>query len=274
MNIAILSGKGGTGKTTVATNLASIMNLGYVDLDVEEPNGFIFLKPDIEKKEDVMIEYPTVMQMKCSLCKACVNTCQFHALAKAGSEIMVFEKLCHACGACKLICKENAIIYEKRVIGYRESGKTEESFCYRGVLKVGEPMATPIIRDVLSHLPQGDFILDCPPGTSCNVVNSIQTADAAIFVTEPSSFGMHDLRMAIELIKEYSIPYGVICNKDDGKENLIKTFCRNNEILFLGGIPYSQEAAELYSKGKMLYKNQTYEKTFERIAKQIREAFR
>ena len=258
MNIAVLSGKGGTGKTTVSTNLAMTLGVSYVDCDVEEPNGFIFLNPSIQRKEDVFVEYPVINQQKCVLCGECAKVCQFNALAKAGKEIVVFEKLCHDCGACKLVCKADALSYGKRTIGKLESGTVKSIDCYRGVLNVGEPMAVPVIRKLLGDLPQVDHLIDCPPGTSCNVVNALKYADAAILVTEPSEFGLHDLRMAVELVKLYKIPYGIVINKDDGKENMVKIFCKQNDINLLGAVPYSMEAAVLYSNGIMLYEDTSY----------------
>lgn len=274
MNIAILSGKGGTGKTTVSTNLALTLGVSYVDCDVEEPNGFIFIDPSIQTKEDVFVEYPIINPQKCVLCGACAKVCQFNALAKAGKEIVVFEKLCHDCGACKLVCDVDALSYRPRSIGKLESGTGKGIACYRGILNVGEPMAVPVIRALLSNLQVEDHLIDCPPGTSCNVVNALKYADAAILVTEPSEFGLHDLRMAVELVKLYKIPYGIIINKDDGKENRVKTFCKQNKIDLLGAVPYSMEAAVLYSNGKMLYEDTSYQPIFEGMADQIKEVFK
>jgi MinD superfamily P-loop ATPase len=273
MNIAILSGKGGTGKTTVSTNLAVTLGVSYVDCDVEEPNGFIFLNPSIQKGEDVFAGYPVIEKETCVLCGACAKACQFNALAKAGNEIVVFEKLCHDCGTCRLVCKTGALFYAKRSIGKLESGSAKDINCLRGILNVGEPMAVPVIRKLLVNLPEEDHLIDCPPGTSCNVVNALKYADAAILVTEPSEFGLHDLNMAVELVKLYHIPYGIILNKDDGTENMIKSYCRKNNITLFGTIPYSMEAAALYSKGIMLCEDEAHKKIFYQIAEKIKEAF-
>lgn len=273
MNIAILSGKGGTGKTTVSTNLALTLGVSYVDCDVEEPDGFIFLDPPIQKREDVFVEYPVINPEKCSLCGLCAKVCQFHAIAKAGKEIVVFEKLCHDCGACKLVCKTGALSYGKRSIGKLEGGTTPKISCKRGILNVGEPMAVPVIRKLLCSLSKEDHLLDCPPGTSCNVVNTLKYADAAILVTEPSKFGLHDLIMAVELVKLYKIPYGIIINKDDEKDNLIKNYSKENEITLLGTIPYKRSAAAIYSKGNMLCEDEFYKEIFLSIAETIKEVF-
>ena len=273
MDIAVLSGKGGTGKTTVSTNLAIALSVSYVDCDVEEPNGFLFLNPSIQRKEDVFVEYPVINQQKCVLCGECVKVCQFNALAKAGKEIVVFEKLCHDCGACKLVCKTGALSYGKRAIGRLDRGEVKKIPCYRGILNVGEPMAVPVIRKLLKELPKEDHLIDCPPGTSCNVVNALKYVNAALLITEPSEFGLHDLKMAVELVKLYHIPFGIIINKDDGKDNMIKAFCRTNEISLFGAVPYSMEAATLYSNGMMLCENDNFKKDFIDIAKKIKEAF-
>ncbi|HCT65131.1 MAG TPA: (4Fe-4S)-binding protein [Lachnospiraceae bacterium] len=273
MNIAILSGKGGTGKTTVSTNLAMTLGVSYVDCDVEEPNGFIFLNPSILKSEDVFVEFPVIDNKKCVLCGACAKVCQFNSLAKAGKEIVVFQKLCHDCGACKLVCKTGALSYSKRSIGKLETGISKDIICHRGILNVGEPMAVPVIRNLLGGLSKEDHFIDCPPGTSCNVVTSLKYADAAILVTEPSEFGLHDLKMAVELVKIYNIPYGIIINKDDGTENMVKRYCTENKISLLGTIPYSMEAAALYSKGIMLCDDEFHREIFINTAEKIKEAF-
>lgn len=273
MKIAILSGKGGTGKTTVSTNLATTLGVSYVDCDVEEPNGFIFLNPHLVNQEEVAIEYPVIDKENCEVCGDCAKVCQFHALAKAGKEIMVFQNLCHDCGACKLVCKTGALSYQERFIGKVENGYTNQINCYRGILNVGEPMAVPVIRTLLKKLPDTNCFIDCPPGTSCNVVTSLKYADAAIMITEPSEFGLHDLKMAIKLIEQYDIPYGIIINKDDGKENMVKRFLRQNNIALFGTIPYSIKAAAIYSNGMMLCEDDSYKMIFEGIAKKVKEAF-
>jgi MinD superfamily P-loop ATPase len=273
MNIAVLSGKGGTGKTTVSTNLALTLRMTYVDCDVEEPNGFIFLNPTIDSCEEVYVEVPVINQEKCSLCGLCTQACQFNALAKAGKEIVVFEKLCHDCGACKLVCTQDALTYKKRSIGKIEKGTANSIACKRGVLDIGEPMAVPVIRTLLEGLTQESNFIDCPPGTSCNVVNALRYADAAVLVTEPSEFGLHDLKMAIEVVKLYQIPYGVIINKDDGTENIVKVYCKKNDVALFGSIPYSKEAAVLYSNGKMLCEEEHHKKILDSIVRNMKEAF-
>lgn len=271
MNIAVLSGKGGTGKTTVSTNLALALGANYIDCDVEEPNGFLFLKPKVNKEEAVMVEYPIIDLDKCTGCGACVQACQFNALAKVKDDIMVFEKLCHGCGACEISCKYDAITYNKRQTGKIEKGKLRDINCSRGILNISEPMAVPVIRELLSGLPQGVNLIDCPPGTSCNVVNSLKYANGAILVTEPSEFGLHDLKMAVELVKMYNIPFGIVINKDDRKDNIVKKYCDKENIELIGTIPYDKETAVIYSKGEILYDDLSHKKVFDKISERVKE---
>lgn len=287
MNIAILSGKGGTGKTTVATNLAAILEANYIDCDVEEPNGFIFLKPSEIRAEEVRVDYPVIDQEKCQLCGECITACQFNALFKTKKEILVFEKLCHACHACALACSGQAINFANRAIGVIEEGKANGLGAKRGVLHVGEPMTVPVIRSLLKNVSAGLNLLDCPPGTSCNVVNTLQHAQGAILVTEPSAFGIHDLKMAITLVQSFNLPYGVIINKWDGQgfpgeENLKEEFLREflgeellreKEIRILGYLPHNREAAEAYSRGEMLKDRPLYKEAFVKIAQRAKEVF-
>lgn len=271
MKIAVLSGKGGTGKTTVSTNLALALKANYIDCDVEEPNGFLFLNPKIDTEEKVMVEYPIIDDNKCNGCGACVNVCQFNALAKVKDDIMLFQKLCHGCGACQIVCKYKAITYGKREIGKIEKGTTRDINCSRGILNISEPMAVPVIRKLLENLSDGINLIDCPPGTSCNVVNALQYADSAILVTEPSEFGLHDLKMAVELVKMYNIPFGIVINKDDGSDNIVKKYCKEEKIPLIGIIPYSKDTAVIYSKGKVLYDDLHHKEIFNNLSIAVKE---
>lgn len=271
MNIAILSGKGGTGKTTVSTNLSLALGCNYIDCDVEEPNGFLFLNPQISDEENVLVEYPIINKNKCVKCGKCVEVCKFNALAKTNNKVFLFEKLCHGCGACKIICKEDALSYGEREVGKIQRGIINNSNCIRGILNVGEPMAVPVIKELLKKLPEGNNLIDCPPGTSCNVVNVLNYTDVAILVTEPSVFGLHDLKMAVELVKLYNIPFYIIINKHDEKEDIIKEYCEEEKITILGRLPYSKEAAKVYSTGEMLYDDSYYKPIFDSISNRLKE---
>lgn len=271
MNIAVLSGKGGTGKTTVSTNLALALQANYIDCDVEEPNGFLFLKPSIEKTEQVMVEYPVMDDKKCVACRECIKVCQFHALAKVKDKVILFEKLCHSCGACKMACKYDAIIYNQREIGKIETGQTRNIHCSRGILNIGEPMAVPVIKKLLQNISEGNYIIDCPPGTSCNVVNTLRYVDGTILVTEPSEFGLHDLKIAVEVVKMFKLPFGIIINKDDGKDNIIRQYCKKENIQIIGAIPYSKEIAQVYSKGDILYDHFKIKPIFKKLANRSKE---
>jgi len=274
LNIAILSGKGGTGKTTVSTNLALALKANYVDADVEEPNGFLFLQPNIDEKEKVFLDYPVIDKDICTACGRCVEVCQFNALARILEEIMLYDKLCHGCGACKIVCNQGALDYAKREIGHIERGYRGAIGCQRGVLEIGEPMAVPVIRQLLTGLGDKLNIIDCPPGTSCNVVNSLRYADLAILITEPTEFGLHDLKRAVSLAEMFDIPFGVVINKDDGKENIVEKFCVDEDIAIWGRIPYSKHIARSYSKGEVLYDAPVPRRIFDELAHKAREVMK
>ncbi|MDD2497732.1 MAG: ATP-binding protein [Desulfitobacteriaceae bacterium] len=274
MQISVLSGKGGTGKTTIATNLAVIMGGYYVDCDVEEPNGFIFLKPNISKSKDVSIPTPQIDYTKCTLCKKCVQVCQFNALGIAGNQVLVFEKLCHGCGACLLACPDGAISEKERAIGKIDAGQSGELKCLQGVLNVGEPMAGPIIRDLKEMVKEESSLIDCSPGSSCNVVKAISGAHYAILVTEPTAFGLHDLKIAVELVRKLKLPFGLIINRGNDDNRMIIDYCEKEKIRLLGVIPFDRRVAEIYSRGNLLIEDEHYREIFEELAENIREVVR
>ena len=267
----MLSGKGGTGKTLVSTNLALCMEANYVDADVEEPNGFIFLKPKIENIDNVEVDIPSIDTNKCQRCYKCVSFCEFNALAIAKDDILVFDKLCHSCGGCKMVCSFDAISYKKKKIGIIEKGNCHSIKCFRGVLNIGEAISVPLVKKLLSNLSLEINIIDSAPGTSCNVVNTLSYAGCAILVTEPTEFGLHDLKRAIILVENLKIPFGVVINRVIKHDNIIKKYCENKNIKILGEINYDKKIAELYSNGNLLIDNDSYKKVFIDLSKNIKE---
>lgn len=271
MNIVVLSGKGGTGKTTVAASLAALMpEAHYIDCDVEEPNGFLFLKPDLTRHEAVTVPVPEVEHSLCTMCGACVRACQFNALAAVGGRIMVFPDLCHHCGACLIACKPGAISEIDQVIGQIDS--SEDGHFRQGLLETGKPVGLPIIdRLVQSVDPDHLNLLDAPPGSSCPVVHVLKAADYALLVTEPTPFGLHDLKMVVALIRQMAIPAGVVINKSDGRDTIIESFCQQEKLPVLARIPFSRDIAAHYSRGDLpMASNSPWRPIFTGLAAQIR----
>lgn len=249
MKIAVLSGKGGTGKTTVAASLAQVIpGSQYIDCDVEEPNGFLFLHPDITGSTEVTVLVPEVDQGLCTLCGACARICQFNALAVTKKKVLVFPELCHHCGACILACPPHAISEIKRPIGVMESDG--DGRFLQGRLKIGEPVGVPIISALKQQInPNRTTILDCSPGASCSVVRSIEGCDYALLVTEPTPFGLHDLKIAVGLVRKMGIPAGVVLNKAGSNDELIRYYCDREKLNILLQIPFSRLIAENYARG-------------------------
>ncbi len=253
MKIAIASGKGGTGKTTVAVNLALAMgNAQLLDCDVEEPNCNLFLGFELEKYEDVTITIPELDPQKCTLCGRCVDFCQYNAVAKLPESIMFFPKLCHGCGGCALVCPEDAIMEKKRPIGRLEKG-IDDRFnieLLQGTLDIGEPMASPVIKQLQTYIDQSTVaIIDSPPGTACPVIASVADMDFCLLVTEPTPFGLNDLSLAVEVIRQLDIPFGVVINRHGTGDGRVEEYCKKEKIPILMKIPYDREIAVLYSKG-------------------------
>lgn len=271
INIVVLSGKGGTGKTLVSTNLALCMGANYVDADVEEPNGFIFLKPKIEKVDSVEVDIPIIDTNKCQKCYKCMSFCEFNALAISKNEILVFDKLCHSCGGCKLVCPFDAISYKKKKIGIIENGNCRNIKCARGVVDIGEVISIPLIKKLLNNLNSDINIIDSAPGTSCNVVNTLSYADCAILVTEPTEFGLHDLKRAVILVENLEIPFGVVINRVIKNNNIIKKYCESENIKILSEINYDKKIVELYSNGYLLVDNDSYKEVFNNLSKKVEE---
>jgi len=254
MKIAILSGKGGTGKTTVSTNLFSInKNIKLIDADVEEPNASIFLKPDILEDEKVFVEHPVVDSEKCILCGKCGELCKFNAIIPAKNTVLVFKESCHACGGCELVCKVGAIKYQKREIGKIIKGKTIfDNYMEYGLLNVGELSGVKIIEKLKLNAEKEDLvIIDSPPGTSCSTVAAVEGVDYAVLVTEPTPFGLSDMKMVVEMLREMKIPFGVFINKAGLGDNGVYEYCKEENLKIIGEIPFDKNIATYYSKGQV-----------------------
>ncbi|OPZ84999.1 MAG: ferredoxin [bacterium ADurb.Bin429] len=256
MQIAIASGKGGTGKTTLAVNMARLLSrhesVQYVDCDVEEPNGHLFLHPAITQTTSVTIPVPEVNAERCILCGACSRLCQYHAIAALPALTMVFPELCHGCGGCLRVCPEKAITEVGRPIGVVERGMAGIVAFVHGRLNIGEAMSPPLIRAVQTYAdPHATVILDAPPGTSCPVIAAIRPCDVVVLVTEPTAFGLHDLTLAVEMVRALNRPMGVVINRADIGDDRVELFCEQEGIPIWGRIPHDRRIAEAYARGEM-----------------------
>jgi len=251
VRIAVASGKGGTGKTSLAVNLAlSLGRAQVLDCDVEEPNAHILLKPEVEGTSPVELMVPRILEERCDHCGDCARFCQFHALFVAGETAMVFPELCHSCGGCSLVCPRDAIVEEPRQIGRVIRGSAGEVDLVFGEINVGEPLAVPIISAVKEHMSKdGTVILDAPPGTACPVVETIHGSDFCLMVTEPTPFGLHDLQVAVEVVRILGIPMGVVVNFAGIGDRGVHDFCEERGIPVMMEIPFDRRIAELYSRG-------------------------
>ncbi len=255
MIISVASGKGGTGKTTVATSLAAVLGrrAQLIDCDVEEPNCHILMKPRLDIQRSVGLPVPKVNMDKCTLCERCGQVCQFSAILVIGKEVLTFPEMCHGCGGCTLLCPEGAIKEVEREIGIIESGKAEEVDFVHGLLRIGEAMSPPLIRAVKSMIRSDKVvILDAPPGASCPVINTVLGSDVILMVTEPTPFGLHDLRIALDAVRGLGIPTGVIINRADIGDDAVRKYCETAQIPILMQIPHSRAIAEGYSSGRLL----------------------
>jgi len=255
MIIAVASGKGGTGKTTIAVSLAQSIarNIVLIDCDVEEPNAHIFIQPAISKNKRVTVRIPQVDIKKCDFCGKCSSVCIFNAIAVTPWSVKIFSELCHSCGACTYFCPETAITEIDKNIGSIEIGKKDEIDFIQGRLNVGEAMATPIIKAIKKNISNTKYtIIDAPPGTTCSMVHSVMGAKYCILVTEPTPFGLNDLKLALEVLVKLKIPHGVIINRSDIGNEDVEYFCQENDIKILMTIPFSRKIAEGYSLGKSL----------------------
>jgi len=277
MTFAIASGKGGTGKTTVATNLAKVLeqeNIVLLDCDVEEPNCHLFLNPQINSKKKFYTFVPDVDETKCTYCGKCSELCQFNAIATIKKSIMIFPELCHSCEGCKRICPENAIKTGKKEIGTVSEGFAGEIRMINGHIRVGEAQSPPLIQEVkrigIQEAQPSIVILDSPPGTTCPVIEAIKGSNFVILVTEPTPFGLHDLKLAVEVVRTLDIPFGVIINRSTIGDLQVSEYCKREDIDILLEIPDDIEIAKAYSDGKLLIDiNPRYKESFELLSKRL-----
>lgn len=272
MKIAVLSGKGGTGKTTVSSSLAFISKMLLIDTDIEEPNSHIFLKGGIEDVKSVYTRFPEVNMEKCNLCGECGEFCKFNAIIPAKKRVIVFGEACHDCGGCEIVCKNGAISWEKREIGKIFTGKTYFNSTNKyGKLNIGEMSGVKIIKEIYKNTVEKDFLIDCPPGTACTTVSAVEVADFAIIVVEPSPFGLSDMKLVVQLLRDMKIPFGVVINKFDEDENIVKKYCDDEKIEIIGTIPFDRKIAEAYSKGEIIADALSeYRENFETILKRVK----
>lgn len=287
MNIAVLSGKGGTGKTLLSVNMAAASESAiYIDCDVEEPNGYLFFKPEAIVEENVSVKIPEVNKELCSGCRKCVDFCKFNALAFIKKAPIVFGDICHSCGGCSLLCPENAITEKDKVIGKIEKGKSQGIDVYTGILNTGEVSGVPIIDKLLEENRKSSSngevsnnierneklsIIDCPPGSACIVMESIKDADFCVLVAEPTAFGAHNLEMVYELVSLFGKPFGVVLNKCLDGENPSEEFCKEKGIKILGRVPFEKELGELNSNAKIAAReSERYNKLFKNILETVK----
>ncbi len=255
MIISVASGKGGTGKTTVATNLARSIgtNVQLFDCDVEEPNAHLFINPSFKESETVYLPVPAVNEEMCTYCGKCADICQFKAIAVVNENVLVFEDLCHSCGGCWEVCPESAISQSGRELGVIQKGQGNGIEFIHGRLRVGEAMSLPLIKKVRAYQnPEKLTIIDAPPGTSCPVIASMKDTDIVLLVTEPTPFGLYDLKLAVGAVQILNIPLGLVINRSDLGDSKVKEYAHEMNLPILMEIPFDRQIAEAYSKGEML----------------------
>ena len=278
--IAVASGKGGTGKTTVSASLAHVWPAQVVcmDLDVEEPNLHLFLQPEIDSTHTIPIEVPKADESKCTYCRACADLCQFKAVSILGRVLLIFPEMCHGCGGCLAICPTGAIVPDERVLGEVCIGRVDGKDFIMGRLRVGEAMSPPLMRAVKSYLPQldpqkaKDVIIDAPPGVSCPAVNAVMDSDVILLVTEPTPFGLYDLQLAVEAFSPLGKPMAVVINRAGIGDESIYNFCKQEKLPILANIPYQRNIAETYAEGKIVAAESTQANAlFTDLARRVRQ---
>lgn len=275
MQIAVASGKGGTGKTTVSTSLALCggADVQFLDCDVEEPNGHIFLKPGLSGSTIHSVTIPRIDSDHCSYCGKCRNICRFNAITMFGQTIMCFGELCHSCLGCFLVCENEAIVRDSRDIGVLEWGRAGELDFVHGRLRVGEAMAVPLIRQVKKRArPDAMVIIDAPPGTSCPFVESVAGVDYVVLVTEPTPFGLHDLKLTVQALRSFAKPCGVVLNRADLGDGRLEEWCCRQNIPVLLKIPFDRAIAEGYAHGQTLVESRPdLRRPLENLLQEIRQ---
>lgn len=273
MRIAVLSGKGGTGKTLLSVNMAAAVSTTsqYLDCDVEEPNGHLYFKPEELITEEVNVKIPFVDPILCNGCRKCVEFCKFNALAYI-NKLIVFEDICHSCGGCTILCPENALSEKNKSIGRIEKGISENVRVLSGILNIGQASGVPIINQLLQESSKSEdiTIIDCPPGSACIVMESIKDADYCLLVAEPTLFGVHNLDMVVELVELFNKPYGVVINKSMNGENPVRDYCEEKGIKILEEIPFDNELGTLNSNALIATReSEKYNKIFTSILETI-----
>lgn len=276
MKIAVVSGKGGTGKTLVAVNLAAAARRAvYIDCDVEEPNGHLFFKPGDAKSRGVTVPIPSVDASRCTGCRICTEFCKFNALAYVDNSVQVFAEICHSCGGCALLCPEQAITEQAYSIGRVQRGTSDGVDVWSGFLNPGEPSGVPIIRELLQEETKGPCFIDCPPGSACAVMETIQEADYCILVAEPTIFGVHNLRIVHELVQLFAKPHGAVLNKCLAGDNPAEAYCREQGIEILAKIPLAQDLGQITANaGIAAREDGKYRELFCRLLDRVMEEVR
>lgn len=274
MIVSIASGKGGTGKTTVATNLAlSLSNVQLIDCDVEEPNANVFLNIESKENEEVLVEIPVIDKDKCDFCGACSRFCAYNALAVVPSDVLVFPELCHSCGGCERVCPQNAVSWQERSVGTISHGASSNLDFYQGLLNVGESQAIPVIKALKKNINDSkNVVLDAPPGSSCPVIETVLRSDFCVLVTDATPFGLHDLKLMVDVVRHLEIPFGVVINREGVGDGNVELYCQREGIPVLMKIPHSRRIASLYSQGVPFTEEMTeWKEKFRKLFSQVKE---